>query len=74
MLYAALLVAALCIARLYMQHYVVTLHIAGFPLVGKNNDKSPLTKILSLPINVPLHLVCHPLPSISQSPPIIWYI
>ena len=51
----------------------------GFPLVGgiggrispptsQNFDKSPLTKILSLLINVPLHLVWHPLPSISQSP------
>ena len=55
----------------------------GFPLVGgggglggispptsQNFNKSPLTKILSLPINVPLHLVWHPLPSISQSPPL----
>ena len=55
--------------------------IAGFPLVGggtggisptsQNFGKSPLTKSLSLPINVPLHLVWHSLPSISQSPPII---
>ena len=38
------------------------------PPTSQNFDKSPLTKILSLPINVPLHLVWHPFPSISQSP------
>ena len=46
----------------------------GGAIGGKKFDKSPLTRILSLPINVPLHLVWHPLPSIYQSHPIIWYI
>ena len=46
----------------------------GSAPTSQNFDKSPLTKLLSLPINVPLHLVWHPLPSISQSSPIIWYI
>ena len=52
-----------------------TSDLPGYPLLGggspptsQNFDKSPFTKILSLPINVPLHLVWHPLPSISQSP------
>ena len=40
----------------------------GDPPTTQNFDKSPLTKILSLPINVPLHLVWHSLPSVSQSP------
>ena len=38
------------------------------PPTSQNFDKSPHTKILSLPINVPLHLLWHPLPSISHSP------
>ena len=38
------------------------------PPTSQNFDKSPLTKNLSLPINVPLHLVWYSLPSISQSP------
>ena len=46
----------------------------GIPPTSQNFDKSPLTKILSLPITVLLHLVWHPLPSISESPSIIWYI
>ena len=44
--------------------------LGGIPPTSQNFDKSPLTKILSLPIYVPLHLVWHPLPSISQSPPL----
>ena len=44
------------------------------PTTSQNFDKPPLTKILSLPSNVPLHLVWHPLPSISHPPPMIWYI
>ena len=54
------------------------LPLAGFSLVGglggcppyQNFDKSPFTKILSLLINVPLHLVWHSLLSISESPPL----
>ena len=40
----------------------------GSPPPAKILTNPPLTKILSLPINVPLHLVWHPLPSISQPP------
>ena len=40
----------------------------GIPHTSQNFHISPLTKILSLPINVPVHLVWHPLPSISQPP------
>ena len=47
----------------------------GSPLpTSQNFDQSPLIKILSLPISVPLHLVWHLLPSISQSSPLTWYI
>ena len=42
--------------------------LGGSPPTSQNFDKSPLTKILSLPINILIHLVWHPLPSISQSP------
>ena len=50
-------------------------HLAGLgdpPPTSQNFDKSLLTKILSLPFNAPLHLVWHPLPSISQSPNLVY--
>ena len=75
--------------NLFRLHHQQAPSFSGFPLVAgtggtggdprptsQNFDKSPLTKILSLPIKVCLHLVWHPFPSISQAPPppIIWYI
>ena len=53
---------------------IIIIIIIRIPPTSQNFDKSPLAKILSLPITVPLHLVWHPLPSISESPSIIWYI
>ena len=65
--------------NLFRLHHQQAPSFSGFPLVAgtggdprptsQNFDKSPLTKILSLPINVCLDLVWHSFPSISQAPP-----
>ena len=54
---------------IYIHIYRVSPSWGGLrdPPTSQNFDKSPLTKILSLPINVPLNLVWHALVIISKN-------